>query len=286
MIIHNGNQEFDQLFYDTADIIAGEFAGRERLPLLTGSVAVRSELLDVEAKETLADQLTFAFQGYEETVKILNSLHNPSKHIPIASKVEMATEFMDWFNVDRQRRLLKAQADDPFTQFILLATPNVRTIARDIMQSAKVFELRQPMVAEIWSELIQHYNDEQLSGTNPENRRKFAFSWMPTSFTPGMDGWRSEQLEKFAEQKAQDPYLKIPSALDAITYWQTLRAHGDELTQGKVYDRTYIRHFDLPSIRIGGERNFVPSTYIGDDGKPYIDISAASSNYPARLALG
>jgi hypothetical protein len=65
------------------------------------------------------------------------------------------------------------------------------------------------------------------------------------------------------ERQAERPTLsaRVPSLLDAVTYWYTLRAQGDKLDDSSAFDKTYIRHFDLEPQTVGGWQ-FVPCSYV------------------------
>jgi len=87
--------------------------------------------------------------------------------------------------------------------------------------------------------------------------------------------------------QAENPNLKlhVPSVLDGLSFWQTLRAAGDTLKNGDVWGRTGIRHFNLAAKRLGRWLR-VPYSYVDDDGRPALNGSRAEDGDRARLAVG
>ena len=77
----------------------------------------------------------------------------------------------------------------------------------------------------------------------------------------------------------------MPSPLEAVTHWQTLRAQGDQLADNTTFDRTYIRHFDLPEQRFDDWLR-VPDSCVNDGGRPYLYFSVAQYDDLARVAVG
>ena len=81
------------------------------------------------------------------------------------------------------------------------------------------------------------------------------------------------------------PALHVPSVLETIVYWHTLRAHDDGLDNGAAFDATYIRHFDLPARRIGDFQG-IPSSCAGGGGGPSLSYSRIGLGGPGRVAVG
>jgi len=87
--------------------------------------------------------------------------------------------------------------------------------------------------------------------------------------------------------QAENPNLKlhVPSVLDGLSFWQTLRAAGDTLKNGDVWGRTGIRHFNLAAKRLDRWLD-VPLSSVSDDGQPTLYYSNAEYGLIARLAVG
>ncbi len=100
----------------------------------------------------------------------------------------------------------------------------------------------------------------------------------------------AEQMRLLQELQAQSPGLqaRVPSVLDAISYWYTLRTQGVPLTNDSS-EETYIRHFDLEGdAKTSLFGLSVPSSRI-DDGKPCLSssrINDAGSTYNATGSTG
>jgi hypothetical protein len=268
---------------------------RERgleLPYATGVVAVEgatratdTEVSTTDIKESLAQQMLTASKGYKATIDTLNDGRRKRDILPEATHNAITAEFEEWLTEDKLAYVVTAQEADSDVRFTLVATPNVVATKEDLVKAAKAFGENQPYTTYVWDELYKKYIPEQLSGTDPGNGNSVVFSLIPSSYTPDMEGTVVEQRAKLAELQASNPGLKVPSPLEAVAYWQTLRAVGDQLADGSTFDRTYIRHFDLPERRLDGWLG-VPRSYVSDVGRPVLDDSGARSGDGARLAVG
>ncbi len=153
------------------------------------------------------------------------------------------------------------------------------------MRLAQEFGEQQPYSTYVYEPLYGKYTDEQLSGTDPANGNGVQFSLVPSSFDPNFYGTADAQQAKLAETQVANPFVKLPSVLEDVMHWQTLRESGDSLSDGAVFDRTAIRHFDLEPERIGYWL-YVPSSYVYDVGKPLLRNSSAVYGSLARVAVG
>lgn len=66
------------------------------------------------------------------------------------------------------------------------------------------------------------------------------------------------------EQSIDGMHRRVPSILQAVTYWYTLRAHGDDLSNRTTQFRIDIRHINLPRQNVpelDENFRFVPRTY-------------------------
>ncbi len=169
----------------------------------------------------------------------------------------------------------------------LVATPNFAPTKDELMDLARKFGEGQPSNTYIDEQLYEHYSAEQLSGQIAGNAN-VRLSLIPSGNDPRFYGTVEQQRSKLAEQHRKLPSLRVPSVLDAISYWQTLRAGGDELVDYKVFGRTYIRHFDLPEKQRArvGDWPLVPGSYVRDDGEPLLYGSGAGAAFDGRLAVG
>jgi hypothetical protein len=287
-------QQSDEWLLGAAQEIAeaAEARGLE-LPSFAGAVAVEGATDEAEAttevetttKEVLLGLLDTTSRGYNAVLDSLNQGRRKKDVLVGASDEQLAEEFEAWFTEDKLAYVTATQEADPNVRFTLVATPNVLANSKDVTKAAKAFGEDQPYSTYVWDELYGKYSAEQLSGTDPSNGKTVAFSLIPSTYTPEMDGTVVEQRAKFAKLQADNPDLKVPSVLDSVTYWQTLRAQGYQLRDNFTFDRTYIRHFDLPEQRVD-RWSYVLYSYVDIDGKPYLDRSVADGQDDARVAVG
>lgn len=172
--------------------------------------------------------------------------------------------------------------------FHVVATPEVETTPEAVVSLAEDFGQTQPFPTYIFDSLYRRgrYRGQELSGETTGAPARF--SLIPSRLSRVL-GRRpvSQQRLVLARLQAEQPALdlRVPSVLDAVTYWYALRAGGDELNDSDTFDRTYIRHFDLEPQRVdGGPR--VPSSHVRRDGGPRLDGSNAEFDHVARLAVG
>ena len=166
----------------------------------------------------------------------------------------------------------------------LLATPNVLATPEQIISLAKNFGQEQPHETYVYDELYGQYSAEELSGPLVIDAN-VKLSLIPSASDKKLYGDVQRQRATFQDQRNANPSLRVPSVLEAITYWQTLRASGDKLDDYGAFDKTYIRHFDLPEQRFG-DWSCVPFSYVSYDGKPDLYYSDAENDHYGRLAVG
>lgn len=257
---------------------------RERgleIPFTAGVIAVEGSNQGAQAepeaepipdtKESIAQQLTFAHKGYQSVIDALNTGRKKDV-LAAATKETLANEFEAWFTNDKLAYVTAAREADPNVRFTLVATPNVVVAPADIIKLAKAFGENQPYEASVSEPLYSQYSALQLSGTDPDNGRSVQFSLIPGSYTPEMSGTVEQRRMKLAKLQVDYPDLKVPSVLEAVSYWQTLRAQGDRLADSTAFARTCIWHFDLPEQRLG-DLFYTPYSGVGDPGWPVLSYS-------------
>lgn len=90
---------------------------------------------------------------------------------------------------------------------------------------------------------------------------------------------------KIRQAKNPELNLQVPSVLDALTYWHTLRVGNYQLADTSDYCTTYFRHFNLDPKR-HDSWSVVPYVFVGGSGRPNLDYSGADSDEVARLSVG
>ena len=173
-------------------------------------------------------------------------------------------------------------------RFNLVATPNVEASEAEIVALAESFGKNQPCTTYVYDKLYRngHYSGREWSGNSGD--APVRLSLIPSRFDSEIGGGTvATQMQKLAERQANQPNLdvRVPSVLDAVTYWYSLRAQGDKLGDDSAFDKTYIRHIDLEPKSVDGW-SIVPLSYVYDGGKPRLYYSDVDDDFDVRLALG
>ena len=173
-------------------------------------------------------------------------------------------------------------------RFSLVATPNVEASEAQIVALAEDFGKEQPYQTYVYDDLYRkgHYSGREWSGN--KGNAPIRISLIPSRVDSEISNKQvSEQVRLLRERQASRPELsaRVPSLLDAVTYWYSLRAGGDKLDDSSAFDKTYIRHFDLEPKTVG-RWPLVPRSCVHRDGRPSLNSSDADVEYEARLAVG
>lgn len=173
-------------------------------------------------------------------------------------------------------------------RYRLVIIPNVDVSESKLVELAEVFGKGQPWQTYVYNDMYQQnlYTPQQWSDS--QGAATIRFSLIPTTYDSDLGNRpAAEQQELLKARQARLPKLglRVPSLLDAISYWYTLRAQGDKLDTYEALEKTYIRHFDLPPQRLGDWLD-VPSSYVSKDGRPGLSGADAEDVRKARLAVG
>jgi len=284
------NEQSNQAVLDTIQ----EFTdvAKERgleLPFATGVAAVKATVENPNARqatyESISEQRAGSFKGYESIVEAINLTRNKRTKIKTAEMHMFDSELKEWLTEDKLDYVKAEMKADPELRFTLVLTPNVLITAETLGQVAKEFGKNQPYSTYVYSPMYDCYTPLQLSGPGTDTDKAFKFSLIPNKFTADMYGTAAEQRAKLAKLQVKNPFLRVPSVFEALTFWNTLRAQGDALNSGNVCDRTDIRHFDLTEQKLDGDW-YVPGSFVNDDGKPVLSDSFARGDYDARVLVG
>lgn len=179
----------------------------------------------------------------------------------------------------------------------LLITPEYEASEQQVVALAEAFGKQQSYEAYVYDPLYCSgvYTPAELSrglqaslGSSQAPHVPLRFSLIPSALDQELSRHAvREQVAMLADRQATHPKLgyAVPSILDSITYWYTLRAQGDSLDDDSAFDRTYVRHFDLPPQQVEGN-SVVPCSYVLDDGEPNLVSSLAEDQRSARLLVG
>jgi hypothetical protein len=249
------------------------------------SVAAARARVTPDTRESLTSQLPSAYAGYRTVTTQLNEDRRRKEPVPVVKEETAAIELSTWLTDDKLAFVTRAQEADPSLDFTLVAAPNVWTAAGELATIAREFGKAQPHETYVWDELYSMYTPAQLSGTIPGNGMGIAFSLIPSRMDERLYGTVQQQRETLADMRVTTPALHVPSMLESIVYWHTLRAGDERLDDSAAFDTTYIRHFDLPAQRIGDFQG-IPSSCGGGGGGPSLSYSRVGLGGPARVAVG
>ena len=232
--------------------------------------------------EVLADQTASSYQAYSEVAQATGAevMDKPAFARLLETKL---AEWQGNGTMDYVVRDFVENGNKPN----LLATPNVIADWQTLRDFAVHFGEQQPYETFVYDELYQHYSAEELSGELQQGGA-VRLSIMPSGYTKQLGRKPvAEQLNTFKKMQVESPSLKlrVPSVLDAVTYWQTLRARGDKLSGNGTTDKTWIRHFNLEPKRVDGWSG-VPGSYVRDYGWPRLGNSDADGDGDARVSVG
>lgn len=235
--------------------------------------------------EALAEQYSTSLTAYKETTKSLG--------IEAVDEQQIKDEFAMKLEIWQEQGVYEYMLDQLIehdTRFSLVITPNIIASYDQLVAAANAFGEDQTYRTHLYptySDIYRQYSAEELSGQR-ESEGAVRFSLIPSDATPELSNLLAEeQRSKFAEmkQRLQNIQLRVPSVLDVVAYWQTLRANGDKLSDGSARYKTLISHFDLEPVRFGGELS-VPESCVNDVGQPNLSYSFADDWIDTRVAVG
>lgn len=242
--------------------------------------------------ESIREQLSSAFAAYKTVAEQLGGkqrLFRKGETALTPSELGklFASKDREW-QVNGTYDYLVEQLIENGARFNLVATPNIEASEAQIVALAENFGKDQPYATYVYDELYRkgHYSGREWSGNNGD--APVRLSLIPSRYDSEISNKPVEtQVRLLRERQAQRPELaaRVPSLLDAVTYWYTLRVQGDKLDDSSAFDKTYIRHFDLEPQTVDGWRS-VPYSYVSYDGLPYLFYSDAEYEDDARLVVG
>jgi hypothetical protein len=242
--------------------------------------------------ESIREQVKGAFEAYKAVAEQLGSkqrLFRKGEATLSPNELEhlFAAKDKEW-QANGTHAYLVEQLIENGSRFNLVATPNIEASEAQIVALAENFGKDQPYSTYVYDDLYRkgHYSGREWSGN--KGNAPVRLSLIPSRPDSQISYKRAdEQVRLLRERQANSPELqaRVPSLLDAVTYWYSLRAQGDKLDDSSAYDRTFIRHFDLDPKTVGGW-TVVPDSFVFNDGKPSLDRSEAGYGNDARLAVG
>lgn len=242
----------------------------------------KAELVRI-LSEAICEQAQHAYVAYRAVTEQLG--HEPQSHEELEQLI--AAKDKEWQANGVYDYLVEKLITDG-ARFTLVATPNVEADGAQIVALAKAFGKDQPFETSVDDDPYRrgHYTGQEWSGNR--GAVPIRLSLIPNRFDVEMGYGRVDaQVEQLRERRAKQPQLgvRVPSVLEAVTYWYGLRAQGDKLDDDSAFNKTYICHFDLES-KPGGVVQVVPDSCVYDGGGPLLGKSYADGDYAVRLAVG
>jgi hypothetical protein len=223
---------------------------------------------------------------------------------------QFTAEILQWLTNDRLDYVRQQTEQDPELTFTPVATPNVELKDHnELFAAARQFGKNgagSPQDHETWiydeqmeGNLYRSYTTQELAGTNSDNGNAIQFSLIPSKTTPELKGMTTQQQRQAFANDLHPAMnkLKVPSVLEAITYWHTLRNQLPKVpdNNGNIklqrtqqladLNTTYIRHFNLEDKSVDSG-SFVPSSFVYGVGGPVLRNSDADLRDDARLSVG
>lgn len=150
----------------------------------------------------------------------------------------------------------------------LVIVPNQTFTYKQLIKLAEAFGRDQPYGTYVYEDLYKQYSAEELSGE--PTKGSYRYLYIPHA--------HDRKFQTVKQQRKQKGH--VPTVLEAIAYWFVLKESGEEL----AFDKTFIRHYDLPEKRLE-DWSYVPYSYVSDDGRPRLYGSYVGIGY-GRLAVG
>ena len=272
-------------------------------PASPDSAPVPSELSteSLELKESLLEpQIVGATLAF-------NAVAEHMRDADLTDKLLLRRELGAWLTNSKLDYVRQQMEQDPELTFTLVATPNTALSGYDeLFAAAKGFGKggpSSPQAHKTWiydeqmnGNLYQAYDLGQLAREDPD-AGIIQFSLMPNRKHSELSGKTAQtQREMFTQDiHPAQPDLKVPSVLEAVTYWHALRnqlpKNPDSSTpQLADFNATLIRHFDLTDkngndVRVD-DLVLVPASLVDGNGRQRLGSSFAGRGSDARLSLG
>jgi hypothetical protein len=254
--------------------------------------------------ESIREQVGIAFTAYQAVAEQLGGAQSRfRKHevklSPDKFQKLFAAKDKEWRKNGVYDYLIEQLAENG-NRFNLLATPNVAISEAQLAALAESFGTEQPHSTFMHPHIYQAgaYDDHARSGNS--GRAPVRFSLVSNKLDSQMnDKLVAKQVRILQERQARHEALniRVPSMLDAVTYWYSLRARGDKLNDYGAKERSYFCHFDLEPTELEPTElgstmsrkpsKLVPDAYVRTNGQPrlsgaFIDRGGGK----ARLAIG
>lgn len=239
-----------------------------------------------KARESIFDQLLSSHDVYAAIGDRVNGGRKKGEKVPVVALETAGVALSAFLTHEKLAYVAQTMEADPELRYTLVATPNVPVTAKKVVELAKEFGKEQPYETAVWPDIYDKYTPEELSGFDPKKDSPIKFALVSNKFLPELSGTVEEQRLTLARLQAEDTStLRVPSVVEGIAHAMVLHGQGDSLDSGDVFNRSYVRNFDLPEKKIGGGL-CVPYFCVDDDGLPRLAGSYVQRGDDGRVAVG
>jgi hypothetical protein len=264
------------------------------------------ERLRLVLVEALRDQYKTTFAAYSEVAEQVASLSRSDRAVSAAKRMlfgrkyeatpkaplteaelteVLDTKFAEWEENGTIAHLIEQLIKHGITHTIV-ATPEAELSQDDIVKLFEKFGEKQPIktyVADIYkNDKID--TDALAPGLTPGSKG-VSVALVPSNTDNELNNRTADTQSTMLDARLEaTPHLKhrVPTLLEALTYWKTLRAGGDLLIDS-AYEKTAFRLFKHTKL---GSYALVPFVYVRDDGKPGLGDSLSGYDNGVRLLVG
>lgn len=173
-------------------------------------------------------------------------------------------------------------------QFVLTATPNVVVDGKMLVKLAHLATKGVSRSPEIQQDLFEkaQYSAAQLSGVSGDSPVRFGLiPTQPDSRFSRLAVPRRQEVLRELQADNPEINMRVPSVLDAITYWHRLSARGEDLHAFPIQAQTEILHFDLEPVETKAGM-MMPESIINNGHGSLYGVSVNYTWYKARLIVG
>lgn len=237
------------------------------------------------AVEHVRESFEASYQGYATIIEQVNAMRPAAERLPLLSQEAMQALFdaklAEWqasglFNYVAERIVSHGEIHTP------VITPEGLVSSEEIMQLAYSFGETQPYATYVEKDLYSQYTARELSGNG-----QLKIRLLPSEPDAKLSALNvTDKRHLLGEYQAAHPELhyQVPSVLENLVRWQTLRAAGDRLQDSNTWTKTVVTHFDLEPKQLGRWR--LPYSFVYRDGKPFLAFAFDNNHYIACLAVG
>lgn len=278
---HEGGETPGRVPEPTAQQLGATAMGGNQMP----HVATITELLPADlSRESLVAQLPATHEGYRDMVLglyLTSGVDSVTRDVHV-----LENQFNAWYSPARLQFAQKWLQRDPSVRFVLTATPNLTVDAVALHGLTKLFS-KHPKNELPLDNIFRQQSPSVLCKTGADSHQPMSFSLVATKYFPYVDKRMDKQIKEVTRLQRKNPEIKVPSALEALTYIRTLHAHGVQLSGPDVFDLTATRHIDADLKQDSSSCGWRgrPFTLVNMDGQYSLGASSATGLAGLRISI-